>query len=77
MAGYEIDPVTVSQRVFVELRAIDPDDEFYIGFSHFLDETYGRPVKGRILLNMPHSQSLYIYHTNTSSIDIQQTEGWR
>ena len=40
MAGYEIDPVTVSQRVFVELRAIDPDDEFYIGFSHLLDEKH-------------------------------------
>ena len=66
-----------SIRVFVEIRAIDPDAEFYVGFDNTLDDTNGRPVKGRILLSMPTTQSLYVYHTNESAIDIQQTEGWR
>lgn len=66
-----------THREFVELRAIDPDTEFYIGFANTLTDSNGRPVKGRILLNMPSTQSLYIYHTNASAIDIQQTEGWR
>ena len=39
-------------------------------------DTEGRPVIGRILLNMPASQELYIYHINQSDISIQQTEGW-
>ncbi len=66
-----------THREFVELRAIDPDTEFYIGFANTLTDSNGRPVKGRILLSMPSTQSLYIYHTNASAIDIQQTEGWR
>lgn len=66
-----------THREFVELRAIDPDTEFYIGFANTLTDSNSRPVKGRILLSMPSTQSLYIYHTNASAIDIQQTEGWR
>lgn len=77
MAGYEIDPTSVSHRIFIELRATDPDADFYIGFNSNITDSDGRPVKGRILLNMPQSQNLYIYHTNTSAIAIQQTEGWR
>ena len=65
------------KRVFVELRAIDPDDEFYIGFDNTVTDSTGRPVKGRILLNIPSLQSLYVYHTNSSALAIQQTEGWR
>lgn len=68
---------TATNRVFVELRAIDSDTEFYIGFDNTVTDSTGRPVKGRILLNMPSTQTLYIYHTNESAIDIQQTEGWR
>ena len=67
---------TATNRVFVELRAINPDDVFYIGFANTLTDSNGRPVKGRILINMPSSQSLYIYHTNESALAIQQTEGW-
>lgn len=67
---------STKKRVFVELRAINPDDEFYIGFDSNTYDTEGRPVIGRILLNMPASQELYIYHTNQSDISIQQTEGW-
>ena len=77
MAGFEIDPALVSQRIFIELRATDPNADFYIGFDSNITDSDGRPVKGRILLNMPQSQNLYIYHTNTSAIAIQQTEGWR
>lgn len=66
-----------TNRVFVELRAIDPDTEFYIGFDDTVTDSTGRPVKGRILLDMPSTQALYIYHINASAIDIQQTEGWR
>jgi hypothetical protein len=65
-----------SNRIFVELRAIDPDSEFYIGFDNTVSDSTGRPVKGRILLSMPNTQALYIYHTNSSAIDVQQTEGW-
>lgn len=68
---------TATKRVFVELRAIDPDDEFYIGFADTVTDSNGRPVKGRILLNMPSTQNLYIYHTNESALAVQQTEGWR
>lgn len=65
-----------TNRVFVELRAIDPDAEFYIGFDNTVTDSTGRPVKGRILLNMPSTQSLYIYHTNTEALAVQHTEGW-
>lgn len=64
-------------RTFIELRAIDPNAEFYIGFDGNVSDSTGRPVKGRILLNMGDSMNLYVYHTNASSIQIQQTEGWR
>lgn len=67
---------TATKRFFVELRAVNPDTEFYIGFNSTVTDSTGRPVKGRILLNMPSSQALYVYHTNSSAIDIQQTEGW-
>lgn len=76
----QVSPISVTgnrDRVFVELRAIDPDTEFYIGFDNSVTDSTGRPVKGRILLNMPDSQVLYVYHTNSSAIDVQQTEGWR
>lgn len=76
----QISPISVTgnrNRVFVELRAIDPDTEFYVGFDSTVTDSTGRPVKGRILLNMPSSQALYIYHINSSAIDVQQTEGWR
>lgn len=76
----QVSPITSgsgSIRVFVELRAIDEDTEFFIGFDSSVTDSNGRPVKGRILLNMPSSQALYIYHTNSSAIDVQQTEGWR
>ena len=76
----QVSPITSgsgSIRVFVELRAIDEDTEFYIGFDSSVTDSNGRPVKGRILLNMPDSQVLYVYHTNSSAIDVQQTEGWR
>lgn len=76
----QIYPIAITgdhNRVFVEFRAIDPDTEFYIGFDSTVTDSTGRPVKGRILLNMPSSQVLYVYHTNSSAIDIQQTEGWR
>ena len=64
-------------RVFVELRAIDPSAEFYIGFDNTVTDSTGRPVKGRILLNMGDNMEVFVYHTNASSIQIQQTEGWR
>ena len=64
-------------RIFVELRAIDPDAEFYIGFNSLVTDSNGRPVKGRILLSLPVGQDLYVYHTNASAIAVQQTEGWR
>lgn len=76
----QVSPISVTgnrNRVFVELRAIDSDTEFYIGFDNSVTNSTGRPVKGRILLNMPSSQVLYVYHTNSSAIDVQQTEGWR
>lgn len=76
----QVSPISVTgnrNRVFVELRAIDENALFYIGFDSSVTDSNGRPVKGRILLNMPSSQALYVYHTNSSAIDVQQTEGWR
>lgn len=63
-------------RKFIELRAIDPTAEFFIGFDNTVSDSTGRPVVGRILLNMDTNTDLYIYHTNNSAISIQQTEGW-
>ena len=63
-------------RVCIEIRCIDPDAEFYIGFRDDMDDTTGRPVKGRILLNVQDGCNVYIYHTGASSLAIQQTEGW-
>ena len=66
-----------SKRVFVELRAVDENSVFYLGFGSGATDSNGRPVKGRILLNMGTGQNLYVYHTNASALAIQQTEGWR
>lgn len=65
-----------SSRVCLEIRAINTDDEFYIGFDSNITSSTGRPVKGRILLNINKNQSVYIVHTNNSAMAIQQTEGW-
>ena len=77
---YQILPLGSSSidngRVFVELRAIDPDAEFYIGLDAMVTDLTGRPVKGRILINISADQDLYIYHTNATALAIQQTEGW-
>lgn len=66
-----------SKRVFVELRAVDENSVFYLGFGSGATDSNGRPVKGRVLLNMGTVQNLYVYHTNASAIAIQQTEGWK
>lgn len=66
-----------SKRVFVELRAVDENSVFYLGFGSGATDSNGRPVKGRVLLNMSTVQNLYVYHTNASAIAIQQTEGWK
>ena len=66
-----------SKRVFVELRAVDENSVFYLGFGSGATDLNGRPVKGRVLLNMSTVQNLYVYHTNASAIAIQQTEGWK
>lgn len=63
-------------RKFIELRAIDPSAEFYIGFDNTVSDSTGRPVTGRILINMDTNTDLYIYHTNDSAMSLQQTEGW-
>lgn len=67
-----------TKRIFIELRAVDENAVFYVSFGSAGTDLNGRPVKGRILINMPTSnQNLYIYHTNESNLQIQQTEGWR
>lgn len=78
--AYQITPIVISDtytnRVYVELRAIDPDAEFYIGLGNSVTDSTGRPVKGRILINIGKNQDIYVYHTNASAIEIQHTEGW-
>lgn len=69
-------PATGDHRTFLELRAVDPNAEFYIGVDDTVTDSTGRPVKGRILINIDYSQNIYIYHTGDSALAIQQTEGW-
>lgn len=69
-------PLIKNNRVFIEIRAVDPSKEFFIGFDSNVTNLTGRPVIGRILLNIDYSQNIYIYHTDSSSLAIQQTEGW-
>lgn len=63
-------------RVYLELRAVDSEKVFYIGTDNTVSDSTGRPVKGRILLNLDYGQTIYIYHTESSSLAVQQTEGW-
>lgn len=75
-----------TERVFVELRADNPEEEFLVGVN--IDPTVLkpslRPVKGRILLNLPakcNGYPILVWVTKESESSdrfyFTVTEGWR
>lgn len=65
----------VTQRVFIDVRAGNTEDEFLVAFDK--SGTH-RPVKGRIMLNVAPTQMLGIASKDTSKpVKIYITEGWK
>lgn len=65
----------VTQRVFIDVRAGNTEDEFLVAFDK--SGTH-RPVKGRIMLNVAPTQMLGIASKDTSKpVKIYVTEGWK
>lgn len=64
-----------SSRKFIELRAVDESDSFFISFSQTTNRSKLRPVQGSINLTIPSSINLYVF--SEEAIEIAVTEGWR